>query len=75
MLTHGLILMVVGMGTVGIFLIVMVLIMQATGNWFVAHEHLFAPAGEPQRQPERSRPDESAAIAVAIAAVAAFRKR
>ncbi len=75
MMMHGLILMVVGMGTVFIFLAVMVLIMQATGAVFHKYAGALAPAAEAKSRLERIRPDESAAIATAIAAIAAFRKR
>ncbi len=75
MMMHGLILMAAGMGTVVLFLLIMVLVMQATGAWFVRHADRFAPAPESRSRLERIRPDESAAIATAVAAVVAFRKR
>lgn len=72
MMAEGLILMVAGMGTVVTFLVLMVLVMQATGVFFKRFAHVFE---EPEPAPRAKQPaaDGLEAIAVAVAAVAARR--
>jgi len=73
MLTQGLVLMVAGMGTVVVFLTVMVLAMQAAGVFFKRYAHVFA---EPEPAPRAVQPASEQGlevVAVALAAVAARR--
>lgn len=73
MLMQGLVLMVAGMGTVVVFLSVMVLVMQATGVFFKRYAHVFAAPEPAPRVTQPTMQDGLEAVAVALAAVAARR--
>lgn len=75
MLTQGLILMVAGMGTVLLFLVVMVLVMQAVGVYFKRHAERFAPAPVVAARTARPATDEQETLAAVLAAVTAHRRR
>jgi sodium pump decarboxylase gamma subunit len=71
MLSQGVLLMFAGMGTVYVFLTLMVLVMQATGKFFKANEARFrdaVPAAAPRKAAGN---DEGELVAAVIAAVAA----
>jgi sodium pump decarboxylase gamma subunit len=73
MITQGLTLMVAGMGTVILFLTVMVSVMQVTGAYFRKNIDKFRE--QPKKAPnriERISNDDSDVIAVAVAAVTAY---
>lgn len=67
--------MAAGMGTVAMFLALLVLVMQGTGAFFERHAQLFEEqpsVASPSLQPAA---DEKALVAAAIAAVTAHRRR
>ena len=74
MLQQGLTLLVAGMGGVFLFLAVMVLVMQFTGAFFRRFAHLFASESESESHIQRLAPDESAEIAVIVAAITAYNR-
>jgi len=71
MLSQGVLLMTAGMGTVFVFLALMVLVMQAVGKFFIVNEARFraAPAAAPARKSAGA--GETELIAAVIAAVKA----
>ncbi len=75
MLVQGLTLMVAGMGTVILFLALMVLVMQGTGVFFRKYAHLFKEESETESRLERLSVDDTDVIAVVVAAVNAYMKR
>ena len=72
MITQGLTLMVAGIGTVILFLTVMVLIMQVTGAYFKKNSDRFREKPKSSNRIERISTDDSDLIAVAVAAVTAY---
>ena len=71
MMRDGLILMIAGMGTVFIFLIIQVAVMNMTANLFKRFEK-----PEPvSSHLDTLKADDSTEIAVALAAIAQYRKR
>jgi sodium pump decarboxylase gamma subunit len=75
MLTQGLTLMVAGMGTVIIFLSLMVTVMQITGAFFRKHAERFREQPEPVSRVERISGDDSDVVAAAVAALTAYLKK
>jgi len=75
MISQGLVLMAAGMGTVGLFLALLVFIMQATGAFFSKYAHLFDMHEDKKNRLERVAPDDTDAIAAAIAAITAHRTK
>ena len=73
MLTQGLTLMVAGMGTVIVFLLVMVVVMHATAWFFRRFAHVFAEVKQPESHLQTLVPDDTINIAVAIAAIRHYR--
>ncbi len=71
-LSQGLTLMVAGMGTVILFLTVMVSVMQLTGAYFKKNIERFREQPKTVNRVKRISNDESDVIAVAVAAVAAY---
>jgi len=69
---EGLRFMAVGMGVVFCFLILMVLAMQAMGAFFLKYAHLF-PEPVEAPAPRAAAAKDHTAIAIAIAAVRAFK--
>ncbi len=74
MLMQGLVLMVAGMGTVVVFLALMVLVMQVAGVFFKRYAHVFAVPEPTPRVAQPAMADGLEALAVALAAVAARRR-
>ncbi len=75
MLTQGLTLMVAGMGTVIIFLTLMVSVMQVTGAFFKKNAARFREQPETASRVERISSDDSDVIAAAMAALTAYLKK
>ncbi|MBL7114833.1 MAG: OadG family protein [Kiritimatiellae bacterium] len=73
MFTQGLTLMVAGMGTVIVFLLVMVVVMHATAWVFRRFAHVLAEKEQPESHLQTLVPDDSIDIAVAIAAIRHYR--
>jgi sodium pump decarboxylase gamma subunit len=71
MIAQGLILMLAGMGTVMVFLTIMVSVMQVTGAYFKKNIERFREQPTVANRIERISNDDSDIIAVALAAVAA----
>jgi Na+-transporting methylmalonyl-CoA/oxaloacetate decarboxylase gamma subunit len=69
MIMRGIVLMFVGMGTVIVFLWLMVLVMHATALFFKRFAHLFPEKTPAVSHLNRITPDESVLVAIAIAAV------
>ena len=74
MLAKGLTLMLTGMGTVFVFLCVMVLAMTGAAAFFKRFAHRFPDDRPEESHIERIKKDETVEIAVAIAAVESYRK-
>ncbi len=69
MLSQGILLMVAGVGTVFVFLALMVLVMQAVGKFFILNEARFrtaAPAPAARKTAETSETEIIAAILAAV---------
>jgi sodium pump decarboxylase gamma subunit len=75
MLSQGITLMVAGMGTVLLFLSLMVCVMAATGAYFKKHAERFREHPEAASRVERISSDDSDSIAVAVAALTAYLKK
>lgn len=75
MLTEGLTLMIAGMGTVIVFLSLMVIVMQATGTFFKKYGDRFREPAAPISRVEQVAGDETDAIAVAVAALKAYLRK
>ncbi len=75
MLNQGILLMVTGMGTVFLFLILMVLVMQAIGKYFKLNETRFREAvpTAPERKPADN--DETEWVAAAMVAIHAHLRK
>lgn len=73
MMEHGLTLMVAGMGTVLLFLSIMVVVMSGTAWFFKKYAHLFPEEQHEESHLKRLTPDDSEEIAVIMAAIEAFR--
>lgn len=74
-ISQGFLLMAAGMGTVGVFLVLMVWVMQAVGLYFKANETRFREH-IPATSTQKTVADDSDMVAAALAAVAAhLRKR
>jgi sodium pump decarboxylase gamma subunit len=71
MMEAGLTLMLVGMGTVFLFLVILVLVMMGMATFFTTFAHLF-PEAQPATKARATTTDEPAQIAIAIAAVKAL---
>jgi sodium pump decarboxylase gamma subunit len=69
MLAQGLTLLIAGMGTVVVFLWIMVLLMQAMAAFFRRFAHLFPEEETAASHISRIKADESLDIAIAIATV------
>lgn len=74
-LTQGLTLMVAGMGTVIVFLSLMVTVMQITGAFFKKNAARFHEQPEHVSRVERISGDDSDVIAAAVAALTAYLKK
>ena len=75
MLSQGILLMFAGMGTVYVFLTLMVLVMQAAGRYFKVNEARFrdaVPAAPPRKAAGN---DETELVAAVIAAVSAHSRK
>jgi len=75
MLNQGLLLLLAGMGTVFVFLTLMVLVMQATGKYFRTNEARFreaVPAAAPRKA---AAEDESELVAAVMAAINAHLRK
>ncbi len=75
MLNQGLLLLATGMGTVFVFLVLMVLVMQAVGLFFKANEERFreaAPAAAPRKA---AADDENERVAAVVAAINAHLRK
>lgn len=67
MLSQGLLLMTAGIGTVFVFLALMVLVMQAVGKFFIINEARFrAPAPAARKTADTSQTEIIAAIIAAV---------
>ena len=75
MLAQGMILLVSGMGTVILFLSLMVFVMQLTGAFFQKHADRFREQPETVSRIQRISSDDSDEIAVAVAALTAYLKK
>jgi sodium pump decarboxylase gamma subunit len=75
MLTQGITLMVAGMGTVILFLSLMVCVMLLVGAFFQKHADRFREQPEAVSRIRRISSDDSDDIAVAVAAVTAYLKK
>ncbi len=69
MLSQGVLLMTAGMGTVFVFLALMVLVMQAVGKFFIINEARFRVAAPTPAARKATDSSETAIIAAIIAAV------
>lgn len=75
MLSQGFLLLFAGMGTVFIFLTLMVLVMEAAGKYFIVNEARFRPA-EPSVTPRKSvGQNEAEVVATVLAAVTAHLRK
>ncbi len=72
MIQDGLTLMVAGMGVVFLFLTIMVLIMNGTAAFFKKYAHLFPEETKPESHITQLASDDSAEIAVVVAAVHSY---
>lgn len=75
MLSQGLLLLLAGMGTVYVFLTLMVLVMQATGRYFKVNEARFrdaVPAAAPRKA---AGSDETELVATVVAAITAHLRK
>ena len=75
MISQGITLMVAGMGTVLLFLSVMVVVMMATGAFFKKYADRFYEKPVADSRTARAPRDDSDAIAVAVAALTAYLKK
>ncbi len=75
MLTQGLTLMVAGMGTVIVFLSLMVSVMQITGAYFKKNAERFREQPESVSRVERISGDDSDVVAAVVAALTAYLKK
>lgn len=75
MLSQGITLMVAGMGTVLLFLSLMVCVMAATGVYFKKHADRFREQPKAASRVDRISRDDSDSIAVAVAALTAYLKK
>ena len=69
MIAQGILLMAAGMGTVFVFLVLMVLVMQAAGVYFKANEERFrelVPAAAPRKTETGDGNDVIAAVLAAV---------
>jgi sodium pump decarboxylase gamma subunit len=73
MIQQGLTLMLAGMGTVLLFLSIMVVVMNGTAWFFKKYAHLFPEEQHEESHLKRLTPDDSEEIAVVVAAIEAFR--
>ena len=73
MLSQGLTLMCAGMGTVIVFLFVMVMVMNVTAWFFRRFAHRFAEVVKSESHLQSIVPDDTIEIAVAIAAIRHYR--
>jgi sodium pump decarboxylase gamma subunit len=71
MLSQGILLMIAGMGTVFVFLALMVLVMQAVGKFFIINEARFRVAAPAPAARKTADSSETELIAAIIAAVKA----
>ncbi len=71
MLSQGLLLMIAGMGTVFVFLALMVLVMQAVGRFFIINEARFRAAPPVAAARKTVDSSETEIIAAIVAAVKA----
>ena len=75
MMTQGLTLMIAGMGTVIIFLSLMVSVMQVTGAFFKKNADRFREQPGPESRVERISSDDSDVVAAVMAALTAYLKK
>jgi len=75
MLSQGLLLMTAGMGTVFVFLALMVLVMQAVGKFFIINESRFRVAAPAPAARKTADTSETELIAAVIAAVKAHSRK
>jgi len=73
MIQQGVTLMLAGMGTVVLFLSIMVVVMNGTAWFFKKYAHLFPEEQHEESHLKRLTPDDSEEIAVVMAAIEAFR--
>ncbi len=73
MIQQGITLMLAGMGTVLLFLSIMVVVMNGTAWFFKKYAHLFPEEKHEESHLKSLTPDDSEEIAVMMAAVEAFR--
>ena len=69
MLSQGVLLMTAGMGTVFVFLVLMVLVMQAVGKFFIVNEARFRVAAPAPAARKTAAASETELIAAIVAAV------
>ncbi len=74
MLGQGVLLMVAGMGTVTIFLVLMVLVMQAVGVYFKTNAARFIEPAQPVPS-RKAAGDDNEVMAVMLAAVTAHLRK
>jgi len=72
MIQAGLTLMIAGMGVVFLFLTIMVLVMNGTAAFFKKYAHLFPEEAKPESHITQLASDDSAEIAVVVAAIKAY---
>lgn len=75
MLTQGITLMIAGMGTVIVFLSLMVSVMQITGAFFKKNADRFREQPKPVSRVERISGDDSDVVAAVVAALTAYLKK
>ncbi len=75
MLSQGLLLMTAGVGTVFVFLALMVLVMQAVGKFFITNEARFRVAAPAAAARKTANTGETELIAAIIAAVKAHSRK
>jgi len=75
MLSQGFLLLIVGMGTVYIFLTLMVYVMLAVGKYFIKNESRFRPVVPAAAPRKTTGNNESELIAAAVAAVTAHARK
>jgi len=75
MLAQGITLMIAGMGTVILFLSLMVFVMYLTGVYFQKHVDRFREQSEPVSRIQRISSDNSDEIAAVVAALTAYLKK
>lgn len=75
MLNQGLLLLIAGMGTVYVFLSLMVLVMLATGKFFQVNEARFRPQRPAPTPGTATDNSEADVIAVVLAAISAHSRK